>query len=289
MTQAQAIYCALAGYFGWVLSDVSVKLGAQAALPPAFIMGVLGAIGALGTGLFCAARGRLRDLHPASSRTLAVVALSAVGCGYTTVIALKHLPITVFYILVFTSPFVIAALSTLLKHEVMTGKKLACLVTGFLGVVIAVGPVGVTGGDWVGYLAVAASVSCFSVYTLAINRSARRESTASMLFVNMFASAVCGLGVSALAWPTVDARGWGLLAFAGIVNLISCALYNKALKHTSSTNVAQVHYVQIILGAVLGYVLWGEVPTVGLVFGAMLIMLSGLVVARQAHREDCAD
>ena len=72
------------------------------------------------------------------------------------VIALRHLSLTMFYILVFTSPLTIALLSAVFLGERITAKKTVALVAGFCGVVIAVAPwshdPARVGSDWAGQL-----------------------------------------------------------------------------------------------------------------------------------------
>lgn len=288
MTQTRAIYAALAAFFGWVLVDVAIKLAAQRDLPPTLIMGVLGLVGAVGLATTAAARGRLAALRPTRGKEMLMVAAASVGINYTNVIALKHLPITLFYILVFTAPFFIAALSVFVQHESLTKKKIACLVAGFCGVAIAVGARDVTGGDLIGYAAAFASVLFFAAYTVVIRHVVGETGSTSILFANAASCALCGLGASWMDIGLLDGRGAALLIGGGLANLAANALYNRALKHTASSNVAQIHYTQIISGALLGFLIWGEVPTANLLIGGALIILSGLVVAAQARRDDRA-
>jgi len=58
------------------------------------------------------------------------------------VVALRHLSLTMFYILVFTAPMVIALLSSVFLREGLTWRKGVAIVAGFAGVVIAVNPWG---------------------------------------------------------------------------------------------------------------------------------------------------
>ena len=63
------------------------------------------------------------------------------------VIALRHLTLTLFYILVFTAPMVIALLSAVFLREGLPWRKGLAIVAGFAGVVIAVDPWGTCGRE----------------------------------------------------------------------------------------------------------------------------------------------
>ncbi len=58
-----------------------------------------------------------------------------------------------------------------------------------------------------------------------------------------------------------------------------------ALKHTSAANVSQYHYTQLITGALLAYLIWREKPTISMLIGGAVIILSGLYIALTASRE----
>jgi drug/metabolite transporter (DMT)-like permease len=84
------------------------------------------------------------------------------GNNVCVVIALRQLTLTLFYILVFTAPMVIARLSVVFLGEGLTSKKGAAIGAGFAGVVIAVHPwSSAREGDWIGFGACRCSSRAF--------------------------------------------------------------------------------------------------------------------------------
>jgi len=80
------------------------------------------------------------------------------------VIALRHLTLTLFYILVFMAPMVIALLSAMFLGEGLPWKKAGAIGAEFIGVVVAVHPWSSTReGDWIGFVACVVCVACLSV------------------------------------------------------------------------------------------------------------------------------
>jgi drug/metabolite transporter (DMT)-like permease len=284
VTQTQAIICALASFFAWVLVDTGIKLASEYALSPFMIMGVMGVICAVGVLVAAAARRNFAALHPLHPREQFLISLCSLITNFFNVIALKHLPLTIFYIVVFTAPLIVAVLASLLKHETLTKTKIACLIAGFAGIVIAVGLHGEGGGEWIGYASALIGTTAFAVYTITIRKIAQTDTVESIQLSNALAVGVAGILGSLPMAALPDMRGLAIIAGAGVANLIGNFLYNKALHHTSSTNVAQIHYTQIISGALIAYLIWHEIPTWNLVAGSLIIIASGVIVTAQARK-----
>jgi drug/metabolite transporter (DMT)-like permease len=288
MTHLQAMLCAFLAFFVWVFMDVAVKLASQTVPSPFMVITILGLVG---IAYLVAAAFSNRDftvLRPRHWREQALVSFCGTASLFANVIALKHLPLTIFYIVVFTAPLAIASVAALFKQEKLTGVKITCVITGFVGVVIAIWPSLAPGGEWIGYAAGMASVLGFAFYTVTIRKIAHTDTVQSIQLSGSVTLTVAGI----LGWlPTAELPSVKMLAvmiFAGMANFLGNILYNKSLQYTSSTNVAQLHYTQIISGALFGYFIWGEVPTGYLVAGGILIIASGMVVAAQAHKRETA-
>jgi drug/metabolite transporter (DMT)-like permease len=91
--------------------------------------------------------------------------------------------------------------------------------------------------------------------------------------------AVVGLG--AMFWHAEPVDGRLLLALSAMGAFCSAGsiCFFLALKHTSASNVSQYHYTQLVTGAIVSYLVWHELPTVWMVMGGALIVISGLYIA----------
>jgi drug/metabolite transporter (DMT)-like permease len=125
-------------------------------------------------------------------------------------------------------------------------------------------------------------------YTLIVRTLSQTITTESLLFWNLFPVGVVGTLLSFDVLPSIKLGTLAILIGAGLLNIMTNGLYNKAARLTTPTNVAQTHYTQIIFGALIGYLLWNEMPTWNLLAGTVLIVVAGLVAARQAQRDDKA-
>jgi len=72
--------------------------------------------------------------------------------------------------------------------------------------------------------------------------------------------------------------GWAYLGFYGTLTFASSALYNNALAKLPTTLVAISGYGQPVIASGLAILLLGEIPSIGAVLGA-LVVIAGLALA----------
>src|SRR5437773_2617791 len=120
----RAIFYSLSGFTLWVLCDTSMKLAAETDLPSYEIVGFMGLFGSAYLLAWNAPSGKIRNLLPVNVRGQAVRAVLSFGCASMNAIALKHLPLTLFYIAVFTSPMVAALLAAIFLRERLNWKEI---------------------------------------------------------------------------------------------------------------------------------------------------------------------
>ncbi len=285
VSDLEAIGFALAGFTFWVLADSSIKLVGQSGLPPYEMVAFLGLFMAMFLALYAVVRGQAHRLRPHRlSRQVARACLDMAN-NVCVVIALRHLTLTLFYILVFMAPMVIALLSALFLREGLPWKKLAAIVAGFAGVVIAVHPwSGAREGDWVGIGACMVCVACFSVNMVWSRVLTRTEPPESLAFFSGLVTAVVGfaLMLTVHAEPLTARLTAGLFAM-GLFCALGTLCFYIAVKHTSAANVSQYHYTQLVTGTLISYLVWHDMPGLYVLMGGSLILASGLYIALAAR------
>lgn len=290
ITHRQAIGLAIAGFTLWVLTDTAIKLVNQAHLPSYEVLAFLG----LFMALFMLARALvLRDLRALVPHKLWPQLLRAaldLGNNFSVVVALRHLTLTTFYVLIFLAPIVVALLSPLLLGERMTWKKAVAILAGFAGVVIAVHPWGGSReADWVGYAACMICVACFSVNLVWSRVLTQTENPESLTFFSGAAMTVVGFGLMLGHAASGDVRFGGrvvaLLVATGLLCAVGSFCFFVALRNTTAANVSQFHYTQLITGALMAWLVWRQVPSLFTVSGAVLIIVSGVYIALHASQD----
>jgi drug/metabolite transporter (DMT)-like permease len=285
VSELAAIGSAVAGFTFWVLADSSVKLVGQSGLPPYEMVAFLGLFMALFLAIYGVARRQIQLLRPHRLGRQVARACLDMANNVCVVIALRHLTLTLFYILVFMAPMVIALLSAVFLREGLSWKKTVAIVSGFAGVVIAVHPwSSAHEGDWIGFGACMVCVACFSVNMVWSRVLTRTETPESLAFFSGLVTAVAGFALMTLvhAEPLTVTLTAGLFAM-GMFCALGTLCFYIAVKHTSAANVSQYHYTQLLTGAVVSYLVWHDKPGWYVVMGGLLILTSGLYVAVSAR------
>jgi len=280
ISHLEGIGLAIACFTFWVLADSTVKLIGRSALPSHEIVAFMGLVMCACFALYGALRGEIRFLWPTRPRRQFARSCLDFINNLAVVVALRHVPLTLFYILIFSSPMVITILAAVFLRERIEARRALAVLAGFAGVVIAVNPLGATRpGDWIGYAACMVCVACFSVNMVWSRVLTQTETPLSLSF---FSGAVMAVAGFAMMLGHAEPLTPGLLA-ALIAIGIFCAggsiCFFLAVKHTSASTVSQYHYTQLLTGALISWLVWRELPTPWMVLGGALIVASGLYIA----------
>jgi len=283
-----AIFFAIFGFTCWVLGDSCIKWIGQFGLPPEEVVAFMGLFMALTLTVQAAVRGNLGNLRPRSVVRQGLRAMLDMANNVCVVIALRHLSLTMFYILVFTSPLTISLLSAIFIGERITAKKAVALVAGFCGVVIAVAPqshsqLGAQHVDLIGLLSCMVCVSCFSVNMVWSRVLTRTEPPESLAFCSGLVTAMAGLALTSFHPKPLTPVLWLALMMMGVFCAVGTLSFYVAVKHTSASNVSQYHYTQLLTGALISYVVWHDKPGLFMWVGGALIIGSGLMIALGAR------
>ena len=283
LTHHQAVALALTAYTCWVLVDTALKIAGASTLPLAELLALLGVFSAAFMAAWAIPRGRVRALWPHRPGAQAVRALLDLTNNLGVVIALRHLPLSLFYVLVFCSPLVTALLAAAFLAESLKPRQLLAILAGFAGVVLAVMPLGLKHpGEWRGYLACLICVLCFSTSIVWSRRLTQTETRESLTFFSGIVMAVAGVAGMAFGAVALTPKLIAILAAAAFFGVVGSLCFFTALRSSSAANVSQYHYSQLVVGALLAYVIWHDRPTPTLIAGAVIIIVAGIYTARNS-------
>lgn len=240
---------------------------------------------ALFTGVYVGFKHGVRALNPAMSGVLAArgaALFCAVGLLYATI---QRIPLATGLTLWFVEPFILTLLCRWLLKEKVSAAQWAAIAVGFAGVVIAIKPT-VAPFD-VAYLT---GLGAGVFYALFLFLTRYIDGDTPQL-VSVFHTGLVGAAAASIlvlfSWPAAGPTvwEWTLLMFAGGVAAIAHIFVIKSFEKTDASVIAPYTYSEIIMAAILGYLVFGDRPDLYLIIGCALIITSGLIVGRHKTRE----
>jgi drug/metabolite transporter (DMT)-like permease len=201
-----------------------------------------------------------------------------------TVLAFSLMPLAGAVAINFSAPLFSALISVLWLKERAGAARWGTLLAGFIGVLIVVKP----GADsfQLGALFALANAIMYGSVTVAVRGMSKTESANTLLMWQMVTLTVFHsfLLVFGFRWPTPQHAM--LLVSSGVANAAAQYLWTKALHAAPATAVSPFYYFLLVWSLVLGFVVWGDVPTMSLLVGSGIVVASGLfLLYYEAQRE----
>jgi drug/metabolite transporter (DMT)-like permease len=201
-----------------------------------------------------------------------------------TVLAFSMMPLAGAIAINFSAPLFSGLISVLWLKERSGAARWGALLAGFVGVLIVVKP----GADSIqlGALFALANAIMYGSVTVAVRGMSKTESANTLLMWQMVCLAAMHslLLVFGFRWPTPQHAG--LLISSGVANAAAQYLWTKALHAAPATAVSPFYYFLLVWTLFLGFLVWGDVPTVSLLIGSGIVVGSGLfLLYLEAQRE----
>ncbi len=210
--------------------------------------------------------------------------------------ALTGLPLADAATITFIAPILVTAISALLFREAVGWRRWCAVLFGFIAMMFVVGPKGHFGNIEVVFALGAAFT--YAISTVSTRYIDPRDSALTTAFYAMAAfliwSVVCSLlvhlffGMGQEARPSIAflTREWHhpsqivqwLMVFLGFVASVGFYLLVKAYMVAEFSAVAPFEYLYIIWGAMFGFLIWQEIPSVTTVIGIVLLVGSNMYI-----------
>lgn len=215
-----------------------------------------------------------RTSRPLLHIVRALTGLVAMFCGFYSI---THLPLADATAISFAKPLFMILLAVLFLGETVRWRRWTATVVGFLGVVIMINP----GENGLNPAMAAALVGtlCVAVVVVLVKRLSATEAPLTILFTFGVVSTVVSAIPAALVWQTPTWTELALMVLIGALGAAgqSCAI--RGFRVGEATAVVPFDYSRLLFAGALGYVLFGDVPTLNTLAGAALIVVSTLYIA----------
>ncbi|MFT5046587.1 MAG: drug/metabolite transporter (DMT)-like permease [Porticoccaceae bacterium] len=189
--------------------------------------------------------------------------------------AVSILPLTTATTLGFAQVFFISLLAWYFLNEPIGTHRLGAVALGFLGVILVMRP-GFDGILNVNVLIPTIAALGASVAIISVRKLSQTESTATLLvYQALFVGILAGIPLFWL-WVTPDLPGLLFLMAMGVLAAGGQWTGVIALRLGEASVIGSIQYVQLIYAAILGFILFCEVPDRYTLLGAAIIISASL-------------
>ncbi|HEX3881140.1 MAG TPA: DMT family transporter [Stellaceae bacterium] len=176
----------------------------------------------------------------------------------------------------FAAPLITTLLSIVILKEKVGTHRWTALVLGLVGVIVIAHPG--PGTLQPGALFALANAVLISSVAVAIRRMSATESAETMTLYQMgiitiLTTTLLPFGFLRPSWSDV-----GLLAIAGCGNGIAQMWWTRSLSLAPPSAVVPFNYLSLVWAMILGFAVWGDMPTPDLILGAVIVVGSGLYI-----------
>ncbi len=217
--------------------------------------------------------------------------------------ALAFLPVAVVAAGLFTAPIFVLLISRLAYGHALGPVRILAVVTGFLGVLLVLGPEALSGASLAAVLPVAAG-ALYALGNIATREWCAGEAAETLLagfFAALGVLGAIGLAVLSLwplpvaegadgfvmrgpVWPTASVLFWTFVQAAG--SLVGVGLMIRAYQIADAGRVSVLEYVILPASALWSWIIWGETLSSRAWAGMALIAVAGAMIALRARSQE---
>lgn len=207
-------------------------------------------------------------------------------------ISVKYMPLADVFAIYFVEPFILTCLSALVLGEKVGWRRWLAIIVGFAGAMIVIQPSFALFG--IRSLLPIFCAFFFACYLLLNRIAGTADTPLSMQTIagvggSLFMVVAIAIGHTAGAEDFIPSLphstlGWVLVIALGTISGYGHLLVVKAFQAAPVSLLAPFHYFEIITGTALGYLVFGDFPTLSKWFGIAIIVGSGLFMIWREHR-----
>lgn len=230
----------------------------------------------------------LHTKRPLGHVLRAVVGATSMGLGF---FSLTRLPLPEATAIGYAAPLLIVIFSAVLLKERVHAFRWTAVIVGLLGVVIILWPrlTLFTGGRALGDSEAIGAIAAFggAIVTafalMQVRNLTRTERTESIVLYFFISASVLSLLTIPFGWAMPTPQQAWLMVGAGFAGGFGQLLMTASYRHADMSVIAPFEYVSLLLTLVIGLVVFGDVPTLSMMAGALIIVASGIAVILREH------
>ena len=193
--------------------------------------------------------------------------------------ALRNLPLATVVSISFAAPIFTTIFSIFFLSEKVGYFRWLAVLVGFIGILIISEP-GLSSLN-IYYIFPVIFVLGMSYVAISIRQL---SSTEPVWLISLFFSAaitVAGLVTLPFGWLMPDLMDLILLSMIGFFGGVANLWLSQSYKLSEVSLVTPLKYLALVFAIVFGFLIWGEIPSVKTLFGALLVITSSIIIFRR--------
>lgn len=234
--------------------------------------------------LFIIRNPRTGSLWPHHPVQMGLRVLATSTSGFCAFYAFSVLPLPQTYALLFLTPIFITIFSIPVLGEKVGLHRGLSVLTGFIGVLIVLQPT--TSTFSAGHLSGIMAAIAAAVNSLITRKIGQKEKTSVMLLYPMFGNFILMGAVLPFVYVPMPVAHLGGIALISCLGFIAMFCIVGAYKASNASVIAPMQYSQILWAGFFGVLLFDEDITTPFIFGAALIIGSGLYIVKREWNQN---
>jgi drug/metabolite transporter (DMT)-like permease len=204
---------------------------------------------------------------------------------FSSFVALSFLPLSEAIAIGYAAPLITVVLAAVILKETVRSYRWTAVGIGFVGVLIMLSPhLGsgaarwLEGGPTLGALFALFGACCSAGATIQVRRLTATEKTGAIVFYFSILTTALGLATIVIGWRMPTLSEFTVLVLVGILGGIGQILLTQSFRFADASVVAPFEYTTMVWALVVGWFLFGDLPTSTVVAGACIVATAGLLV-----------
>ncbi|MGO4572321.1 DMT family transporter [Microvirga sp. 2TAF3] len=206
--------------------------------------------------------------------------------------ALSYLPLHDTIAIGYASPLIVVILAALLLKEKVRAYRWSAVGIGFIGVLIMLSPYlkfgtfsgGMDAGPTIGALFALVGALCSAGATIQVRRLTMTERTGAIVFYFFVLASALSLLTIPFGWKIPPLTDLLFFMLVGTLGGIGQILITQSYRYADTSILAPFEYTTMIWALLLGWFVFGDLPTFAVMIGAAIVAATGLFIIWRERR-----
>ncbi|MEQ1950685.1 DMT family transporter [Mesorhizobium sp. CN2-181] len=234
-------------------------------------------------------RRALHTKRPVSHFLRGLVGVTSMALGF---FGLARLPLPESVTINYAQPLLVVVFSALILGETIRFYRWSAVVVGLVGVFIVSWPkltlfsesAALGGDEALGALATLGGATASAMAMILVRSLVHTEKTSTIVIWFSLSASLLALLSVPFGWQALTMEQAALLVGAGICGGIAQLLMTEAYRYAEASVVAPFEYTSMLLAIAVGYVVFGDVPTLHMLAGGLIVVGAGIFIILRERR-----